>query len=135
MSELTLPGKVILIPRFLFRRSNPVVIGVEVAGGVIVPKMKLMNQDGKVVGTLHSITHNNENVKKASKGEEVAISIQNAVWGRNLKEDDVLYIKAPENHIRQLRTRFRDELTPDTLEILIEYVGIMRQHEQPYWAL
>lgn len=135
MSELILPGKIRLIPRFLFRRSNPIVIGVEVEGGVIVPKMKLMNQHGKVVGTLHSITSNNESVNRAEKGQEVAISIQNAVWGRTIKDDDVLFIKSPENHIRQLRTRFRDELSPDTLETLIEYVKIMREFEQPYWAL
>lgn len=135
MSELVLPGKIRLIPRYLFRRSNPVIIGVEVEGGAIVPKMKLINQEGKLIGTLHSITSNNENVQIAKKGEEVAISIQNAVWGRNLKEGDVLYINSPENHIRQLRTRFRDELTPDTLEVLIEYVKIKREHERAYWAL
>ena len=135
MSELILPGKVTLIPRFLFHRSNPVVIGVEVVGGVIIPKMKLINQEGKTVGTLHSISSNNKPQKEAKKGEEVAISITGATWGRNIKEGDVLYIKSPESHIRQLRTRFRDELTSDTLEILIEYVKIMRKVERDFWAL
>ena len=129
MNDLILPGKISILPQYIFRRSNPLVVGVEVEGGTIIPKMKLINQDGKIVVTLHSITSNNKPVKQAKKGEEVAISITGGVLGRNIHETDKLYIKAPESHIRQLRTRFRDEITPDTLEILIEYVKIMRKVE------
>ncbi|MHA1583945.1 MAG: translation initiation factor IF-2, partial [Promethearchaeota archaeon] len=134
MSELVLPGKFKILPQYIFRRSNPIVMGVHVDGGKIVPKMKLINQDGKTVGSIHSITENNKSVHEATKGQEVAISINNATLGRVIKETDTFYIKAPESHIRQLRTRFRDELTPDTLEVLIEYVKIMRKGENIYWA-
>jgi translation initiation factor 5B len=134
MSELIMPGKMRLIPRYLFRRSNPVIIGVEVLGGVIVPKMRLMNQEGEIVGTLHSITSNNKPIKEARKGEEVAISINGAVWSRNIQEDDILYIDSPESHIRQLRTRFREELTEDELKALIDFVKIKRTLKNPYWA-
>jgi translation initiation factor 5B len=134
MGELTLPGKMTIMPQYIFRRSDPVVVGVLVEAGTIVQKMKLITQEGKVIGTLHSIKKNNKSVKKAEKGEEVAISIRGAVLGRNLKETDMLYIKAPEYHIRQLRTRFRDQLSPDTLDVLIEYVKIMRKIENSYWA-
>ena len=134
MNELILPGKISILPQYIFRRSDPLVVGVLVEGGTIIPKMKLINQDGKTVGTLHSIKKDNKNVKQAIKGEEVAISITGAVLGRNTQETDKLYLKAPESHIRQLRTRFRDELSPDTLEVLIEYVKIMRRLDNLYWA-
>ncbi len=134
MNELILPGKISILPQYIFRRSGPLVVGVLVEGGTIIPKMKLVNQDGKTVGTLHSIKKDNKNVKQAIKGEEVAISITGAVLGRNVHETDKLYLKAPEGHIRQLRTRFRDELSPDTLEVLIEYVKIMRKLDNLYWA-
>ena len=134
MNELTLPGKISILPQYIFRRSGPLVVGVLVEGGTIVPKMKLINEDGKTVGTLHSIKKNNKSVKQAIKGEEVAISITGGVLGRNIHETDKLYIKAPESHIRQLRTRFREELPPETLEILIEYVKIMRKLDNLYWA-
>ena len=134
MNDLILPGKISILPQYIFRRSNPLVVGVVVEGGTIIPKMKLINQNGKIVGTLHSITSNNKPVKQANKGEEVAISITGGVLGRNVHETDKLYIKAPESHIRQLRTRFREEISPDTLEVLIEYVKIMRKLENLYWA-
>ncbi|MHA1675255.1 MAG: translation initiation factor IF-2 [Promethearchaeota archaeon] len=135
MNELVQPGKITILPQYIFRRSNPLVVGVQVEGGTIVTKQKLVNQEGKVVGTLHSIKANNKSVTSAKNGEEVAISIPGAVLGRSVQETDSLYIKAPESDIRQLRTRFRDEITPDTLEVLIEYVKVMRKVESPYWAL
>lgn len=134
MKDLTVPGKISILPQYIFRRSNPVVVGVHVDGGVIVPKQKLINQEGKVIGTLHSITKNNKPIQSAHKDDEVAISITGAVLGRNLQETDKLFIKVPESDIRQLRTKYRSELTPDTLEVLIEYVKIMRNAESPYWG-
>ena len=81
MNELILPGKISILPQYIFRRSDPLVVGVLVEGGTIIPKMKLINQDGKTIGTLHSIKKDNKNVKQAIKGEEVAISITGAVLG------------------------------------------------------
>ncbi|WP_457558443.1 translation initiation factor IF-2 [Candidatus Harpocratesius sp.] len=135
MNDLILPGKISILPQYIFRRSNPMVVGVRVEGGVIIPKQKLINQDGKVVGTLHSITMNNKPIHSAKKGDEVAISITGAVLGRNVQETDKLFIRSPEGDIRLLRTKYRSELTPDTVDILIEYVKIMRKIESQYWAL
>ncbi|MCF2139976.1 MAG: translation initiation factor IF-2 [Candidatus Lokiarchaeota archaeon] len=135
MKDLILPGKISILPQYIFRRSNPMVVGVRVEGGVIIPKQKLINQDGKVVGTLHSITMNNKPIHSAKKGDEVAISITGAVLGRNVQETDKLFIRSPEGDIRLLRTKYRSELTPDTVDVLIEYVKIMRKIESQYWAL
>jgi translation initiation factor 5B len=134
MDDLILPGRVEILPQYIFRNSNPMIVGVRVDGGKIVPKQKLINEEGKVVGTLHSITSKNKPVGSASNDEEVAISISGATLGRNVKDTDVLYIRSPESDIRALRTRFRDELSPDTLKVLIEYVKIMRKKDTPYWA-
>jgi translation initiation factor 5B len=134
MEELTMPCKLQILNQYIFRRSNPFICGVSVEGGILVPKMPVINNQGKVVGRIHSITKNNKPIQKAVKGDEVAISIKGATLGRNIQDDDVLYIKAPEGHIRQLRTRFRHDISPDTLDALIEYVKIMREHESSYWA-
>ena len=135
MNDLVMPGKINILPQYIFRRSNPLVVGVSVEGGIIVPKMKLITQEGKYIGAIHSITSKNKPVQSAKMGEEVAISINGAVMGRGIKETDTLYIKSPEGHIRQLRTRFRDELSPDSLAVLIEYVKIMRKVDNTYWAM
>ena len=134
MNELTLPGKMSILPQFIFRRSDPMIVGVHVDGGVILPKLKVINQDGENVGTIHSLKREKDYLQEAHVNDEVAVSITGVVMGRNVKETDVLFIKAPESDIRQLRTTFRDQLSPDTLTVLIEYVKVMREKDNQLWA-
>ncbi|MBD3353094.1 MAG: translation initiation factor IF-2 [Candidatus Lokiarchaeota archaeon] len=134
-SEIVLPGKAEIIPDFIFRRSHPVVCGVKILGGQLTPRTKLVNQEGDLIGRIKQVQKNNEPVEKAVRDEEVAISITNAVIGRNLKVDDTLYIAIPESHVRILRGKFRSELTEEQLEILIEYVKVMRKNHSPFWGM
>jgi translation initiation factor 5B len=134
MGELMMPGKITILPQYIFRRSDPLVVGVRVDGGVVKTKQKLITPDGKVVGTVHQMKLNNESVNEATKGQEVSMQIDGGTMGRNVKETDSLYVKVPESHIRQLRTTFREQLAPDVLETLIDYVKIMRSAENSLWG-
>ena len=133
-SKLIIPGKMEIMPQYIFRRSDPLVVGVKVSGKITV-KMPVITSSGKKVGQLHSIKKNNENAQSAEDGDEVSISIKNGVLGRNVNETDVLYVEAPESHIRLLRTKFRDQLTEKQLQVLIEYVKYKREVENnQFWA-
>ena len=135
LDDLSLPAKIQILPQYIFRNSKPVVCGVLVVGGTVTPKHSLVNSQGEVVGKLHSISVDSKPVREASTGDEVAVSIKNAVIGRNIQKDEALYLLVPEADIRQLRTTFRHELDAETLEVLIEYVKIMRQKHGPFWAV
>lgn len=136
LSELVYPGKITLIPDFVFRRSNPVVCGVKVVGGKIVPKVKILRaEDGKIVGRIHQIQDKGQSLKEAGRDEEVAISIQKATMGRHLQEEDTLFVAVPESHARELKNRYYAELVPDEQETLDEYIKLMRQFHSPYWAM
>jgi translation initiation factor 5B len=134
LNELQMPGKAAILPQFIFRRSDPLVVGIRIEGGIFKTKMKVINKEGKLVGTIHQMKLNNESVNEATKGQELSVQIDGGVMGRNVQENDVLYIKASESSIRQLRTKFREQLSPDTLEALIDYVKIMRDTEGSYWG-
>ena len=54
-----------------------------------------MNGSGKVVGRIDAIQIRNESVSEAVKGQEVAVSIDKAVVGRNLRENEVLFSYIP----------------------------------------
>ncbi|MHA1129330.1 MAG: translation initiation factor IF-2, partial [Candidatus Helarchaeota archaeon] len=43
------PGKILFLPQYIFRRSEPAVIGVRVLGGVIRSKISIINNDGKII--------------------------------------------------------------------------------------
>ncbi|MBN2151202.1 MAG: translation initiation factor IF-2 [Candidatus Lokiarchaeota archaeon] len=134
-SALIKPGVLKVMPEYVFRRSNPAVFGVKVEKGAAVPKIGLVNQDGEGVGKIHQIQANNESVKVAGMGQEIAISINDVTFGRQVKETDTLYIAVPESHVRVLRTKFRDDLRPDELSALLEYVEIMRKKESAWWGV
>ena len=107
-SKLVLPGKLEILPQYIFRKSDPMVVGVHVYGKAGV-KLPVISSKGNKLGQLHSIKRNNENAQSAEDGEEVSVSIKDGVLGRNVNVEDVLYIESPESHVRLLRTKYRDQ--------------------------
>jgi translation initiation factor 5B len=133
-SKLILPGKLEILPQYIFRRSDPLVVGVRVNGKATV-KMPIITSKGNKLGQLHSIKRNNENATSAEDGEEVSVSIKDGVLGRNVNVEDILYVESPESHVRLLRTKYRDQLTEKQLAVLIEYVKFKRDYEKnQFWA-
>ncbi|HIP56501.1 MAG TPA: translation initiation factor IF-2 [Ignisphaera aggregans] len=135
IEKLILPGKIRLLPGYVFRRSDPAIVGVEVMGGVIKPGYPLMRSDGRYVGEIMQIQYMGQPLKEARKGMEVAISIRGHVMvGRQIKEGDVLYTDIPLFHIKTLVTKFKSELTDDMKEVLKEIVKIKAMREPDYAA-
>ncbi|MHA1732248.1 MAG: translation initiation factor IF-2 [Promethearchaeota archaeon] len=136
LDELVFPGKVEHIPEYIFRKSNPVVIGVRVLKGKIAAKVKVVRgEDAKKVGRIHQIQDKGKSVKVAGAGEEVAISINKVTLGRQLKEGDTLFVEVPEGHARLLKNRYYDDLEPDVQDALDEYIKLMREHRSSYWGM
>ena len=90
-SGMTLPAELTFIKGNVFRRSNPCVIGVEVLAGEIRPGYKIINQKGVSLGRIQEIQGDKKKLDSAVKGEKVAISIDDAVYERNIFEGDALY--------------------------------------------
>ena len=57
---------------------------------------------------------------------EVAVSIRGPSIGRQVKDDEVLYIDVPDKHILAIRKKFSEELTQPELDVLEEIVTIKR---------
>lgn len=133
--EITLPPVAIIkiLPGFVFRRSNPAIVGIEVVLGKIRKGMVLMREDGKVLGQILSIQKEMKNIEEASKGEKVAISIENAIVGRNIDEGDILYSYVSESDFLEYK-KHKDKLSQDEKEILKKIAEIMRKNN-PSWGL
>ncbi len=135
MEKLVLPGKIRILPGYVFRRSDPVIVGVEVVGGVIKPGYPLMRGDGRHVGEIMQIQHMGRPLKEARAGMEVAVSIRGHVMvGRQIKEGDMLYTDIPFHHIKALVTKFKKELSDDMREVLREIVKIKASRDPDYAA-
>ena len=69
------------------------------------------------------------------KGAEVAISIRGIEVGRDIQKDETLFVSVPESHVRQLNSKFLDELTTDQKEALRDYIKLKRQIEHAWWGI
>ncbi len=121
MDLLIRPGKIKLLKGgFVFRRSDPAIVGVEVLDGIIKPKYPLINSSGRRIGQVVRIQDQGKDVGEAGAGKQVAVSIDKPMVGRQIMEGDILYVDVPVQHARVLSSKFKEHLTPGELAILSE---------------
>jgi len=114
LESLVRPGKIRILPGYVFRRSDPAIVGIEVLGGTIKPGYPLMRSDGAEVGVVMQIRDRDNVLKQAVIGQRVAISIKGKVMiGRQIDEGDVLYTDIPKEHVVVWLTRYKSELRDD----------------------
>lgn len=115
------PVKVRVISGAIFRSSKPAIFGVDVLEGTLKPDVAL-KREGKVIGTVKEIQSEGRTIPQAIKGERVAISIEDAVVGRNVFENDILVSDLSREDIERLKEVF-DYLREDEKKLLIEIIG------------
>ncbi|MEM4295696.1 MAG: hypothetical protein QXS91_02735 [Candidatus Anstonellales archaeon] len=76
---------------FFFRISKPAIFGVEVVEGTLKVGTTLMDEKGNIIGQVKSIQQEKTSLKEALKGSKVAISVEEAVLGKDVFEQQVLY--------------------------------------------
>lgn len=91
LEKFVWPGKVKVLEGFVFRASKPAIFGVDVLGGKIRKKYRLMNEAGEVVGEIREIQREKEKVEEANPGEQLAISCDGIIIGKNVNPGDTLY--------------------------------------------
>jgi translation initiation factor 5B len=126
------PGMVRFLPEYVFRVSHPAVIGVRVMSGRIKTGMRLMKDDGRVVGLIKGIQSENKAIEEALQGQEVAISIDGVTVGRQIKGDDILYTDIPESDAKKLKEM--DELNADEKDLLSKIMEIKRKQDK-FWGM
>ncbi len=131
--RLVKPGKIKLLPGYIFRKAKPAIVGIEVLAGRIKPKYELIKEDGTSIGEILQIQDRGDAISEANVGMQVAISLNKPTVGRHVQEKDILHVKIPEQQAKKLRTKFQDQLTQDELNTLDEYLQIMRE-KTPFWA-
>lgn len=128
------PAKIRIIPKLIFRNSKPAIAGIEVLSGTIKQDYGLIRGDGSKVGKVEGMQDKGENLKSASRGKKVAMSIKDGIFGKNFDEGDILYVDIPENHYKILESELKNKLTEDEYETLNEIVDIKRK-ENPTWGI
>jgi translation initiation factor 5B len=119
LERLKLPSKFVFIKGNIFRRSSPCVFGVEVLGGEIRQNYPIINVKGERVGRILDIESDKTKLNRAIIGDKVAISIDDAVYGRNIIDGDILYTDISMPDVMKFDD-VEEELTSDYREVLSE---------------
>lgn len=127
------PAKIMILPGFVFRRSNPAIVGVRVLAGNLHNNSELMNEKGVKVGVVKGIQDRGENLSVAERGKEVAVAIDGPTVGRQIKEGDILYVDIPEKHAKIIEQELQDALESHELEVFREVLKIKREKD-PFWG-
>lgn len=126
------PSMIKFLPEYVFRVSHPAIIGIRVLGGRIKTGMKLMKDNGRVIGKIKGIQSENKPVEEAIQGQEVAISIEGVTVGRQIKGEDILYTDIPESDAKKLREM--DVLNLDEKDVLNKIFEIKRK-DNKFWGI
>ena len=130
--DYTHPGMIKFLPEYVFRISHPAVIGVRVLGGRIKVDMRLIDQDGKIVGHIKGMQLENKAISEALQGAEVAISIEGVTVGRQIKGGDILFTDLPESDAKKLK--LMDVLNEDEKDVLNKIIDIKRKTNK-FWGM
>ena len=131
-SELVPIAKFSFMKGMIFRNNNPAVFGVRIDVGTIRQKIPFMNSKGRRIGIIHQIQLDKKTVTSAKKGDEVACSVNNAVIGRHLFEEEMYYTLPPSHEAKMILKRFLHKLDLEEQNVFNEIVEIQRGHDPAY---
>lgn len=126
LEKLVMPCKFQIMKGYVFRQNNPAVVGVDVLAGTIRVGTPLMKQDGREVTEVKSMQMDQENIEKAERGKQVAVSMEGVTVGRQLNEGEIIYSAIPENDFRKLKG-LKKYLSEEEKQVLKEIAQIKRK--------
>ena len=133
LGEIVKPCKIRFLRGYVFRQSNPAVIGVEVMEGSLKVGMNLIKTDGSKIGEVKSIQLDGKGASEAVKDKQVAVAISGAIVGRQLIENDVYVSDMKESDVKKLKI-MRKLLKLEEIELLKEIINIKRK-DNPLWGV
>jgi len=132
-SKLTPPCSLKIIKGLIFRNSNPAIVGVEILTGRLKQKSRIINSNGKIVGTIHQIQDKGKNIELAYAGSQIAASMNEPTIGRHIFEDQILYTLPNEHEIKILLAKYLSRLDESERKIL-EKIMEARRLESPLYG-
>ncbi|MCF7861490.1 translation initiation factor IF-2 [Candidatus Woesearchaeota archaeon] len=133
LSKHTRPAKFQILNGYIFRQSNPAVVGCEIMEGKVKVGMRVMKNDGKTLTRIKSIQLEKESMTEVGTGKKVAISMEKVTVGRQIFEDDIIYSAIPADDFRVLKKNIK-HLSKQEVALLKEIAEIKRKNN-PVWGV
>uniref|UniRef100_UPI00358E32CC eukaryotic translation initiation factor 5B-like isoform X2 n=1 Tax=Myxine glutinosa TaxID=7769 RepID=UPI00358E32CC len=122
------PCKLRIIPQFVFKSRDPIVVGVNVeAGQLKAGTLLCVPSKGFIdIGVVGGIEINHKPVDVARKGQEVCVKIDAMsgetpkMYGRHFEATDFLVSKISRDSINALKDWFRDDMQKSDWQLILE---------------
>ena len=132
LKNLTRPAKIKVLSGFIFRQSNPAVLGVDIELGILKPGAPLFKENEQLT-ELKEIQLEGNTVQEAIKGQSVAIALPGITIGRQIKEGDILYTDLKEEEFKRFK-KLKNYLKEDEIQALKEIAEKKRKYN-PVWGI
>ncbi len=136
LENIVRPARFRILPDHTFRQNDPAVVGVEVNSGTVQNNANVVKFGGNEperVGQVKGIQEQGEDVDEVRAGNRVSVAIDGPTVGRQIEEDDELWIEIPEKHAKILEQELSSEIPGDELEALNMYLDKQRSRD-PFWG-
>jgi len=131
--EAVFPCRLTVFPEYIFNKKDPIVLGVEVAEGVlkIGTPIVVPSKEFCFLGRVTSIENNHKAVTEARKGLQVAVKIENPdlsaqqkVYGRHFDFNDELVSRISRQSIDVLKANFKADLKQEDVVLLAKLKNV-----------
>ena len=122
--ELPWPARVKVLKGFFFRASKPAVFGIEVQGGKLRRGVRIMDSSGNDLGEVKGIQSEGKGIEEAEERMKVAVSCDEIVLGKDVKEGDTLYTAMGKSQVFGWEER-GESLSENEKEVLEEIKKIV----------
>lgn len=132
MKEAIFPFKLKIIPKCIFNRQDPIIIGVNVLDGLLKKDTPVFCvEKKKLLGVVESIQKEHKEVNEAVKNNEVSIRIKgvdkHVAFKTHFDENDTLISNISRLSIDRIKEYFCEDLekNPEYIELIKEFKGIL----------
>ena len=108
--DIQIPVTLKVIPKYVFNKSDPIVVGVKIKAGTLYLNtiLRTINSNNEFIdiGEVITIKKDDKDVEKADSGSEVSIKIKtnnNILYGRQFDSKNMLFSKMTNNTVKMLR--------------------------------
>lgn len=119
LSSITYPAKFTVIFGKVFRNTKPAIFGAHIDCGLLKDGVRIMNNNGEIIGKINGIQNEGKQIKELKKGEEAAIAIDGCCFGKNISEKETLYSYLPPKQLENIQ-KFLEEFNEEEKELINE---------------
>jgi translation initiation factor 5B len=123
--------KLEVLPKYVFRNSNPAIFGVRVLAGKLKKALPLINEEDDNIARVKAIQADKNTVDEASEGLEVAMSLPGINFERKLKDTKYLYSQISSSQYKDFKKN-KDLLSQSEIKTIQEIAEIKRRKNEDW---